>query len=33
MGVAEEPFNKETMGATHGLDQMSKQKPEIKMGF
>lgn len=33
MGVAEEPFNKEITGATHGRDQLSKQKPGIKMEF
>ena len=31
--VLEQPFDKEIMGATHGLNQPFQQKPEIEMGL
>lgn len=32
-GVADKPFDKENMGATHGLNQSSQQKPGIEVGL
>lgn len=32
-GVVEEPFDKEIMCVTHGLNQPSLQKPELEMGL